>query len=493
MTLLNSDISAKIDNYLQQRNSFFAQCVQSLKETAGQEENPGSVAEVRRQTEAAIGAYNSGQIDQSFAMFSAIVENAVCILARPKSKNIVDLIFSLFPNEKQFSEGCRFRLRVICAVHGITAFHSPERDLQALGLLTHNIKKPLPTIQFGNSPATENPQRIEACERLIKAYHKALEEQKNASINHKDADLWTTVIDTELSELVSLVEQKNAQKLANFMINFGSTPMRYGGVTTSRDKDHTENLEDPFIGLTYFDKLLSLAEYLGLLPAEMLNSDRSGLNFHSKIDELVGGIENHLAISITPPMGIIHTDGIVAAGGLFHNVHINGLYNATRIKSLNPSNEACCEYGGGIGISAMYARRMGIMDYTIFDLPITNLLSGHYLLLALGLDAVSLYGEKTKENTVKILPFWEATNAKDKQFFLSVNQDSFPEVSEKLVEEYLLQIRRTTKKYFLSLNHEGFSPYTVRNVVNRTPGYESLSRSKYWIYEGFLEELFKIL
>ena len=35
-----------------------------------------------------------------------------------------------------------------------------------------------------------------------------------------------------------------------------------------------------------------------------------------------------------------------------------------------------------------------------------------------------------------------------------MNQDSFPEIDETIVRDYLGQIRRTTTNYFLSINHE---------------------------------------
>lgn len=489
---MNSSISSQIDAHLQDGDAFFAQCVQSLRDHTDQQVDGARIAEVRKQVEAAIGTYNAGQIAQSLAMFSAIVDRSIVILARPKCKNIVDLIFTLFPDQEQFSESCRFRLKIICALHDMPPFNNPEIDMKAAGLLTHKIKKPLPALQFRNIAAAQNPQRIEVAERILGAYHKALEDQNNALLKRQDADLWTAVLDKELGELVEVIEQKNAPKLASYLINFGTTPREFGGVTTCRDKDQTEHMGHYYIGLTYFDKLISLAESLGLLPVERLQSPHSGVNFHTNIDDLVKKIESHLSISIIPPMGIIYTDGIVAGEGLLHNVHINGLYNATRTRALNPAGEPCCEYGGGIGIAAMYGRRLGMMDYTIFDLPITNLLAAHYLLHALGPDAVSLYGEQLRKDTIKILPFWEVMNAQDKQFYLSVNQDSFPEISEKLVAEYLTQIRRTTSKYFLSLNHESFSPYTVNNLVQRTSCFESFYRSKYWIYEGYVEELFMI-
>ena len=129
-------------------------------------------------------------------------------------------------------------------------------------------------------------------------------------------------------------------------------------------------------------------------------------------------------------------------------------------------------------MTAMYARRFGIMDYTMLDLPITCLLAGHYLMHAVGEDQVSLYGEDLSDDTIKILPYWECLNIPDKSMELTVNQDSLPEISDNLIGEYLMQIKRMTKKHFLSINHETFHPRSVFNFVRSSEGYESISRSK---------------
>ena len=328
-------------------------------------------------------------------------------------------------------------------------------------------------------------------QRLLDAYHKAVIDEENSALRRKDKDIWTEVLGSELYNLIEIVEEKNAKKLADYLINFGSGYIMFGGVTTSVDL-FTTIYEQNYVALTYLDKLVSLADALGLIPYEMPLSPQSGNNMRVSIDELVDKIENYLSISISPPAGVIYTDGIVSSKGIFHYRHLNAIYSASRIQALNPNKKPCCEYGGGIGIAAMYARRMGIMDYTLYDLPITCLLAGHYLLHSVGLESVNLYGEPAQENTIKVLPYWEPINAKNNQFYLTINQDSFPEISRSLVEEYLLQIKRTTRKYFLSINHEGFYPKTVNLLAEQINGFKRISRSKYWIREGYLEELFRL-
>lgn len=67
----------------------------------------------------------------------------------------------------------------------------------------------------------------------------------------------------------------------------------------------------------------------------------------------------------------------------------------------------------------------------------------------------------------------------------SIDQTSF-------ILEYLKQIKRTTQKYFLSINHECFHPRTVFNFIKSSSGYELVSRSKCWVREDYIEEVYRI-
>lgn len=378
--------------------------------------------------------------------------------------------------------------RQVCrspALHDAPDGHLTEK------LLAHPATEPFPDVVLGKSPAVDNPERVSVAERLIAAYRKAVADERTAPLRCNDLDLWTTVLRDGLPDLIACVEKGDAAGLAEYLKHFGESFVWFGGITTCID-GYNANTDPRHVALTYHDKLVCLAEYLDLLPYESPENHFWGKNLHSDPNELVAQIEKVLSISINPPAGIIHTDGLETMNGLFHYRHFNGLYAAIRMHQLNESHEPCCEFGGGLGITAMYAGRLGIRDYTLLDLPITCLLAGHYLLHAVGQDSVVLYGEAPKADAIKVLPYWECENLPDKHFALSFNQDSFPEIARKLVETYLREIRRMTKKHFLSVNHEGNYPKTVACRVREAEGYRRLYRFKYWMREGYLEELFEI-
>jgi hypothetical protein len=370
-------------------------------------------------------------------------------------------------------------------------FKSTE-ELLTDRLLAHPAKDPLPSAKLSSQGAIDNPNRVLVADRLITSYHRALENEERSPLKREGEDLWSSLIRNELPELMDTIERRHPESLARYLMNFGKSFVWFGGITTCVD-GYNRNPDPQQIALTYLDKLVCLGELLGILPFEGPEHGPWGENLHTDVDQLLERIENEIGIEIAPPLGVIHTDGLQTGKGLFHYRHINALYSAIRLAKLNQDNAPVCEFGGGLGITSLYAHRMGILNYTLFDLPITCLLAGHYLIHAVGENFVSLYGEASSEDSIKILPYWECLNIPDKKFGLTLNQDSLPEIADNLAFEYLNQIKRLTKAYFLSINHEGTYPRTVGNFVKSVGGYEQIYRSKCWVREGYLEEAYRII
>lgn len=142
---------------------------------------------------------------------------------------------------------------------------------------------------------------------------------------------------------------------------------------------------------------------------------------------------------------------------------------------------------------------MSLEDYTLFDIPLSNLFAGHFLINAIGPDAVTLFGERSAPHTIKVLPYWTCIEVRGKSFDLTLNQDSFPEIDEDLVRCFLGEIQRTTRDYFLSINHEAQSDMTnarkqlnLSAILKGRPGFERIYRMKYWMREGYVEEMYKL-
>ncbi|KAF2988883.1 hypothetical protein OGR47_19355 (plasmid) [Methylocystis sp. MJC1] len=366
-----------------------------------------------------------------------------------------------------------------------------ESGLLTERLLAHPAKFPLPPVRFASKPAEQKNNRVEVAARLIAAYHKALDDEPASALKRQGEDLWTGLLRNELPQLIECVETRNPAQLAEYLLQFGRSFVWFGGITTCVD-GYNRDLGPDNVALTYLDKLVCLAESLGVLPLENPESGPWGENLRANIDVIAQQIEDALGIEISPPLGVIHTDGVETSRGVLHYRHINSLYMAARISVLNRGFYPVCELGGGIGIGAMYARRLGYRDYTILDLPISCLLAGHYLIHAVGADEVSLYGEEQKKDAIKILPYWKCMSLPDKSYGIIVNQDSLPEIDDNLIRQYLVQFSRIGAGYVLSINHEYFYPRTAHHFFSSHESFEKLYRSKCWVREGYVEEVYRI-
>ena len=170
------------------------------------------------------------------------------------------------------------------------ALSNSQEDLLTDRLLAHPVNYPFPKVKLGSEPAIDNPNRIEIAERLLDAYHNAMESEKLSPLKRDGEDLWSRLIRNELPELISAIEKKDPIKLADFLQHFGSDHVWYGGITTSID-GYTRNLNPDHVALTYLDKLVCLGEALGLLFHENPESDTWGENLHVDIDDLLIKIE----------------------------------------------------------------------------------------------------------------------------------------------------------------------------------------------------------
>ena len=203
------------------------------------------------------------------------------------------------------------------------------------------------------------------------------------------------------------------------------------------------------------------------------------------IDELLGKLDRLFGFSIEFPNPFPNEPGLATARGILSYRGPPALYQAWRIRQLagSRSNPRVVEIGGGLGRTAYYARRFGITDYTIVDIPMTLVAQANFLGRTLGEDSVALYGEASRDAArVKLLPP-AAFFASRRQYDVALNVDSMTEMARDTAQAYCdaIDARATT---FLSINHEGLG-FTVADLM---PG-GMFQRSPYWMRPGYVEEL----
>ncbi len=319
-------------------------------------------------------------------------------------------------------------------------------------------------------------------ERLLKAYHFAVKDYQSPSY-----DLWT-FNSKHQSKFLLLLKNNDPGKLAQYLCNMNKEDATIG--TVQGNYEYKRILLDSsyrkYLALMAKDKLVSLAEALGVLPIENPEQGYYGRNIHEDSESLYKNICSIIGYDICPPP----IDGglfkIKAGGALFNERDCNAIYTSYTIKS----KKNVCEIGGGAGRVCFWSKIFGVSEYTVLDLPHINVVQGFYLLKSLG-ESVSLFGEPDKQ--VRIIPCHALPQEK---FDLVLNQDSFPEIERDTVINYINWIKNHATE-FLSINHESKPPFpggTLLNVyelIKFTGGLNRINRVPYWLRKGYVMETYE--
>lgn len=242
-----------------------------------------------------------------------------------------------------------------------------------------------------------------------------------------------------------------------------------------------------WLHLLTYSSLLKFAESVGVRrldnpEAPYENSPLPG------VEELLSGLDEILGFRIEFPNPFEGEAGIATSRGVASYRAVQALYQAHRIRELTGASKdvRVLEIGAGLGRTALYACRAGIGDYTIADLPLTNVAQGYFLGRIMGEDAVRLCGESSRAK-VRVAPpsaFLEGSDTYD----LIVNFDSLTELSPATAHSYFKAIA-SRSSLFLSINHER-NAFTVRDLY-RERRIEPASRTPCWVRRGYVEEVMR--
>jgi hypothetical protein len=126
-------------------------------------------------------------------------------------------------------------------------------------------------------------------------------------------------------------------------------------------------------------------------------------------ESILNAISAELGVRLAFPNPFIDELGLETPDGIASYRAIQSAYQAWRLATVARRHRAsetvlsALEIGGGTGRTAFQASRLGVEDYTIVDLPMTNLVQGYFLGMALGPERICLEGESAKERSVKLV------------------------------------------------------------------------------------------
>lgn len=372
----------------------------------------------------------------------------------------------------------------------------------------HTLANGIPNVHYGFSNATSRDVDVAISREIIAIWNcikDTVPDEKRRDLTR--STIWSIHEKEKQKTFIDILDAGDENAVAAYLIRLPRADFSYGLLQSEEHyrclistTPEGRNAE----AVAYLDLLISVAEYLALLPCETPFQQNWGRNIHTTRNEVRDLIEEAVGISIVPPECMDGLFGISFGGGILHRRHITSLYGAIRIRStlLGRNDPTVCEIGG----AAFYSNLLGIRKYVMVDLPIMCLIQ-FYCLKKLLKDVdvrLSLVPEGTDRSWegVRILPTWRLADFEGGVFDLVFNMDGFPEMGEAVCEQYLAIIERRAKA-LLSINQEAGSPLAtnpagpkqalVPKVASRFPGFKRRYRFPSWVLKGYVEELYTVL
>ena len=318
-------------------------------------------------------------------------------------------------------------------------------------------------------------------ERVTKAYRRSMQG------DYYGADsMWKTIRDERQGGLHELLARGRTEDIAAALRSPKDNFLLHGFETLTRDVcrrfESNPNLRKGRAERLH-DLLARLAEALGALRVENPEGGPWLENVKRTPDALLDLVEGKLGIPLAVPWFWAGLVGLKTSRGVFGHRMLHAAYGAHRIRQL--AARSVLEIGAGLGHLARYAWLMGIRDYTIADLPLTNVAQGYFLMRTLGEEAVVLEGEPLRARAIRVLT--PQALAAETRYDLVVNVDSLTEMGRETASAYLEKIFRVTE-CLLSINHEA-NPFTVNELARQSSRALAIERYPYWLRNGYVEEI----
>ena len=276
------------------------------------------------------------------------------------------------------------------------------------------------------------------------------------------------------------------------MAGLGRSPIATGflGGTRQHERARSRPFADRLARWTY-DKLVSLAEAVGVLPLENPENGDWGLNGVAEPADLFRDVQAALDADLRPPAAIGGYLGIDVGGGvILHMRMLDSIHAAWRLRQLAGTlglgaGARIAEVGAGAGLTAFYAARLGIGSYRLFDRPQLAAVQS-YMLEGSG-HAVSRHGQTP--GMLSLLPTDAFAALEPGSVDILFNADSLPAMGDAGITHFA-DARRLGIRHVLSINQEAALPgqTSVAESMRRAGGYRLASRHRHWLRVGYVEE-----
>lgn len=250
------------------------------------------------------------------------------------------------------------------------------------------------------------------------------------------------------------------------------------GGARQHDRARSRLFADQLARWTY-DKLVSLAEAVGVLPLENPESGRWGYNALADPAALFADISAALDADLSPPEHVGGHLGIsVGRGQVLHMRMLDAIHGAWRLRQLAQAvglgaDARIAEVGGGAGLGAFYARRLGLRGYRLYDVP--------------AMRAVQSY---VTADPAGPAPFDAIARAQPGSIDILFNADTLPDFGTAAAVAQLRAAHGAGIRHILSINQEAAEAerQPMAALVREAGGYRLAARHRHWLRAGYVEE-----
>jgi len=348
----------------------------------------------------------------------------------------------------------RHPLRTFAAAKGVFAAYVNLKILGARGdaRFRDDARYNLLSVRDGFAPRPNEDDDTAVLQRICDAYIHTTARQPLAERAYEPTRWWNGVRKTSLGPVRRALASRDLVVLDGMYRNFFRDPCSAGliGVPYKMSEAYRGRSFDDCSGRLFLSDALHRIDYW-----KELTGNRFDLH------DLAGP-------DVGNPFGIL-LDGILVRSGT-ESQH----YSAQRIAELLPPGKAVvAEIGGGFGGVAYYILRgRPQISYCNFDVPESIALSCYYLLKLFPHLEFLLYGEYASigaclaQHSVALLPVFELNRLPTKSVDVTFSSHTLSGLTRPAMTEYLDQIVRITRKFFL---YVGRSPESnpLREMIRR--------------------------
>lgn len=368
-------------------------------------------------------------------------------------------------------------------------------------LIDHYFDSPVtPNIKLyldENKPDEGDEQLVK---RLINVYGQLIHlESKLPSEQLMNQGVWQAIKHTHHAELDKCLFDNNIAQATRIFNNclrrkesfgLGASDLVFNALSSRRGPSREDVI------LLFIDRLVSLAEAVGVLNVENPEQGDYGRNIQFKLEALVAAIQGIIECEFFRPK-ICGNFGVEIGGNLYDFRSLEDAHSMWRCRSLMKSHKLStfCEIGAGYGGLALHFQRYNMGKYFCFDLPLVNIIQGYFLMKVFGPDKVKFYTEDIPDRAINIMPYWSFFE--NRKFDLALNRNFLSEIPINHTQRFVEKLE-TDRSFLMSISQESKAPSAqegidqvcVREVAGNFPNFRPINRNKSWMRKGYVEELY---